>query len=112
MLVGLNGDIAMSEIQFSNAMVLLRNYSLVVQIQKTISYAMHPVLHKWAFPSQGKKFASPLRPLAVVVVGHAFRYRLLRSTQRYIADFFHMPRRVLDRFPALHKSQPAATSGT
>jgi hypothetical protein len=72
----------MSEIQFSNAMVLLRNYSLVVQIQKTISYAMHPVLHKWAFPSQGKKIASTLRPLAVVVVGHAFP---LSSSKKYSA---------------------------
>ncbi|RYN57987.1 hypothetical protein AA0117_g13189 [Alternaria alternata] len=65
------GDIATCEMRFSNAMILLRNYSLVVRMQNTMSYATHPVLHKWAFHSQGRKYASTLWPLVVVVVGHA-----------------------------------------
>jgi tetratricopeptide (TPR) repeat protein len=71
MLVEWIGDIATSELKFSNAIILLRNYSLVVQIQETMSYTTHPVLHKWAFHSQGRKFASKLWTLAVVAVGHA-----------------------------------------
>jgi hypothetical protein len=82
MLVEWIGDIATSEIKFSNAMMLLRDYSLVMQMQETMSYATHPVLHKWASRSQGRKFASTLWPLAVVAVGHAVP---LSSSRNYSA---------------------------
>jgi hypothetical protein len=45
------GDIATSELKFSRAMQLLRNYSLVEEVEevaKTASYATHPVVHQWA----------------------------------------------------------------
>jgi hypothetical protein len=39
------GDIASSEIKFSRAMQLLRNYSLVEEAAETTSYATHLVVH-------------------------------------------------------------------
>lgn len=67
------GGIANSQVKFHNAMLLLRNYSLVESIQETGSYATHPVVHKWAFHYRGKQFATELYRLAVVTVGLAVR---------------------------------------
>jgi hypothetical protein len=39
------GEIASSEIRFSGAMQLLRNYSLVEEVAETRSYATHLVVH-------------------------------------------------------------------
>jgi tetratricopeptide (TPR) repeat protein len=69
MLSGWIGDIASSELEFSRAMQLLRNYSLVEEVAETASYATHPVVHQWAHHSQGKHFAIKLSQLAVVAVG-------------------------------------------
>jgi tetratricopeptide (TPR) repeat protein len=88
MLSGWIGDIASSELKFSRAMQLLRNYSLVEQMQKTGSYATHPVVHQWAHHSQGKRFAAELSRLAVVAVGWAVPES---STRGYAA----IQRRVL-----------------
>jgi tetratricopeptide (TPR) repeat protein len=63
------GEVANSEIQFTGAMRLLRNYSLVEEITGTTSYATHPVVHQWTRNSQGKHFEKKLMQLAVVVVG-------------------------------------------
>lgn len=71
MLLDWIGNIATSEIKFVNAMALLCDYSLVEQIQETASYAMHAVVHYWAFHSQGKHLAMKLYRLAVVTVGLA-----------------------------------------
>jgi Tfp pilus assembly protein PilF len=71
MLSGWIGDIASSEIRFSGAMLLLRNYSLVEEVAETTSYATHPVVHQWAQHSQGKYFAIELSRLSVVIVGWA-----------------------------------------
>ena len=74
MLSGWVGDIASNEIKFSNAMGLLRRYSLVevaVEATGTISYATHLVVHKWAHHSQSKCFATELSQLAIVAVGWA-----------------------------------------
>jgi tetratricopeptide (TPR) repeat protein len=71
MLSGWIGNVASSEIEFSKAMQLLCNYSLVEQMQETGSYATHPVVHQWAHHSQGKRFATELSRLAVVAVGWA-----------------------------------------
>lgn len=65
------GNIATSEIKFSNAMVLLRNYSLVEQVQDAGSYATHAVVHRWARHFCSKQFAEKLSQLAVVTVGLA-----------------------------------------
>jgi tetratricopeptide (TPR) repeat protein len=69
MLSGWIGEIASSEVKFSGAMQLLRNYSLVEEVLETMSYATHPVVHQWAHHSQGKCVATKLSRLAVVAVG-------------------------------------------
>ncbi|KAF2818243.1 FabD/lysophospholipase-like protein [Ophiobolus disseminans] len=69
MLSGWIGGIVGSELEFSRAMQLLRNYSLVEEAAETTSYATHPVVHQWARHSQGKHFAIELSRLAVVAVG-------------------------------------------
>jgi tetratricopeptide (TPR) repeat protein len=74
MLSGWVGDIASSEVKFSRAMQLLHKYSLVEEaagVTETTSYATHPVVHRWAHHSQGKRFATELSRLAVVAVGWA-----------------------------------------
>jgi tetratricopeptide (TPR) repeat protein len=63
------GELASSEIRFSGAMQLLRNYSLVEEVAETSSYATHPVVHQWAQHSQGRCFAAELSRLSVVAVG-------------------------------------------
>jgi tetratricopeptide (TPR) repeat protein len=68
------GNIASSEVQFSQAMQLLRNYSLVEEITGTSSYTTHPVVHQWARHSQGRFFEMELCKLAVVVVGWGMPY--------------------------------------
>jgi tetratricopeptide (TPR) repeat protein len=69
MLSGWIGDIASSELEFSRAMQLLRNYSLVEEVAETTSYTTHPVVHQWAHHSQGKCVATKLSRLAVVAIG-------------------------------------------
>jgi tetratricopeptide (TPR) repeat protein len=102
MLVEWIGDIATSEIKFSNAMMLLRDYSLVLQMQETMSYATHPVLHKWASHSQGRTFATTLWPLAVVAVGHAVP---LSSSRNYSA----IQRRLLPHAQACSRQTSKVT---
>jgi tetratricopeptide (TPR) repeat protein len=64
------GKIASSELAFSQAMQLLRNYSLIEEIKET-EYATHPVVHQWAYHYQGKQYELELGHLAVVAVGWA-----------------------------------------
>ncbi|KAJ4323146.1 hypothetical protein N0V94_002032 [Neodidymelliopsis sp. IMI 364377] len=66
------GEIASSEVAFSRAMQLLRNYSLVEKVEATKSYATHPVVHRWAHYHQGKHFEPELRRVAIVAVGWAY----------------------------------------
>jgi tetratricopeptide (TPR) repeat protein len=65
------GEIANSQLKFSNAMVLLRSFSLVEQTHDSTSYVMHPVVHRWAFYYQGTQFAKMLHCLAIMTVGWA-----------------------------------------
>jgi tetratricopeptide (TPR) repeat protein len=65
------GDIASNELAFSRAMQLLRNYSFVESVGKMASYAIHPVLHRWAYHSQGKQLEKELGRVAVNVIGWA-----------------------------------------
>jgi tetratricopeptide (TPR) repeat protein len=88
MLSGWIGDIASSEVRFSGAMQLLRNYSLVEEITETTSYTTHPVVHQWAHHSQGKRFAIELSRLAVVTVG----WTVPQSSTR---DYSTLQRRLL-----------------
>jgi tetratricopeptide (TPR) repeat protein len=88
MLSGWIGDIASSEVRFSGAVQLLRNYSLVEEMTQTTSYATHPVVHWWAHHSQGKYFATELSRLAVVTVG----WTLPESSTR---DYSTLQRRLL-----------------
>jgi tetratricopeptide (TPR) repeat protein len=65
------GKIASSELAFSHAMQLLRNYSLVEEVKETTGYATHPVVHRWAYHYQRKQYKLELSQLAVIVVGFA-----------------------------------------
>jgi tetratricopeptide (TPR) repeat protein len=69
LLSGWLGEMATSELDFSQAMRLLRNYSLVEEVVETTSYSTHPVVHQWAHHSQGKHFATELSRLAIITVG-------------------------------------------
>jgi tetratricopeptide (TPR) repeat protein len=71
MLSGWIGQSATSELAFSQAMRLLRSYSLIEVLEDAAGYATHPLVHRWAHHQQAKRFASELGPLAVVVVGWA-----------------------------------------
>jgi hypothetical protein len=65
------GNIATSEVMFSNATVLLRDYSLAEQVQEMRRYTTHAVVHRWALHFYGAQFATKLYQLAVVTVGWA-----------------------------------------
>jgi len=85
------GDIASSEIKFIRAMQLLCNYSLAevaAETTETTSYATHPVVHRWAHHSQGKRFATELSRLAVVAVG-------LTVPESSTPDYCALQRRLL-----------------
>jgi tetratricopeptide (TPR) repeat protein len=71
MLTAWVGEIANSELAFSQAMRLLRNYSLVEEMEEIKSYATHPVVHRWARHYQGKQSAKELSQVAVTTVGWA-----------------------------------------
>ncbi|KAH7126725.1 hypothetical protein B0J11DRAFT_460046 [Dendryphion nanum] len=73
------GDIASSELEFTNAMRLLRSYSLIEGVQELGSYATHPVVHTWARHHQGKCLVSELSQLAVIAVGWAVPHNSTRS---------------------------------
>jgi tetratricopeptide (TPR) repeat protein len=87
------GDIAGSELEFNRAMRLLRNYSLVEEVEQTTSYAMHPVVHQWAYHSQGKHSVIELSRLAVVTVGCAV-------LDEFARDYYVLLRRFLPHMQA------------
>jgi tetratricopeptide (TPR) repeat protein len=82
------GDIPSNELEFTKAMRLLRNYSLIEDVQGLGSYATHPVVHRWAYYFQGEDSRLRLAQLAVMVVGCAVPYSSLR-------DYFSLARRLL-----------------
>jgi tetratricopeptide (TPR) repeat protein len=65
------GNAAISELKFSQAMRLLRNYSLVEEVEAAASYYTHPVVHKWAYHYQSADSRKRIGRLAVMVVGWA-----------------------------------------
>ena len=73
------GDIASDELEFTKAIGLLRNYSLIENVQGPGSYATHPVVHRWAYYFQGEDSRLQLAQLAVIVVGWAVPHRSWRG---------------------------------
>jgi tetratricopeptide (TPR) repeat protein len=65
------GDLAINEVEFAKAIQLLRNYSLIEDVEGLGSYATHPVVHRWAYYFQGKDSRVQLAQLAVIIVGWA-----------------------------------------
>jgi len=82
------GDIASNEIEFIKAIQLLRNYSLLEDIEDLASYATHPVIHRWAYHIQSKKSRVELAQLAVIMIEWAVPDSLSR-------DYSIMQRRLL-----------------
>ncbi|KAH8595394.1 hypothetical protein B0O99DRAFT_686812 [Bisporella sp. PMI_857] len=82
------GDIASNELEFTKAVRLLRNYSLIEDVTDAGGYATHPVAHRWAYYSQGEGPRPRLAQLAVIVVGCAVPHS---SSQ----DYSTMQRRLL-----------------
>ena len=78
------GEIASNELEFIKAIKLLRNYSLIEDVDKLASYATHPVVHRWAYHFQSEDMRMELGQLAVVIVGMAVPDGLTRdcSTMR------------------------------
>ena len=65
------GRIALEESAFFNAMKLLRSFSLVEGMHDTDCFAMHAVVHKWAYSYHGKRWQSEFSALATLVTGLA-----------------------------------------
>lgn len=64
-------SLATSQLLFTRSMILLRRYSLVESVEGRDSYAIHPVVHRWARNTGGPDFDRELARLAAVVVGFA-----------------------------------------
>ena len=65
------GDFAINEVEFAKAIQLLRNYSLIEDVEGRGSYATHLVVHRWAYYFQGEDSRAQLARLAVMVTGWA-----------------------------------------
>ncbi|RYP55778.1 hypothetical protein DL771_012369 [Monosporascus sp. 5C6A] len=75
-------DIPSSELKFTEAVRLLRNYSMIETMHDLASYAIHPVVHKWALYFQDQDQRIGLARTAVLAVGFAVPHR---STREYWA---------------------------
>ncbi|KAF2632495.1 purine and uridine phosphorylase [Macroventuria anomochaeta] len=64
------GEMARSEVEFFNAIGMLRSYSLVEAGDQT-GHSTHPVVHQWALHMQDDRQRTALSWLAVVLVGLA-----------------------------------------
>lgn len=64
-------EIAHSEVDFIEAIGILRAYSLVEEAENLGCYSTHPVVHQWAFHMQDASQRTALSWLAVVLVGLA-----------------------------------------
>jgi hypothetical protein len=92
-LSGWIGDVASNELEFGRAMQLLRNYTLIEEVEGLASYSTHPVVHRWAYYYQGKCFELKLARLVVNIVGCA----VPSDTSR---DNWTMERRLLSHAQA------------
>lgn len=86
------GPIADNELAFIQTMRLLRQYSLIEDVEEAASYAMHPLVHEWVYNCRAEALEQILAPLAVLIIGfaaprdlsqnsYAIRLRLLPSAQ-------------------------------
>ena len=82
------GNIASTELEFTKAIQVLRNYSLIEDVEDLASYATHPVVHRWAYHFLGEDSRVELAQLALVTVGWSIPDN---STRDYLA----MQRRLL-----------------
>ena len=98
------GDMASNELKFAQAMGLLRNYSLVEDVEDRASYATHPVVHKWAYHYQDQDCHRKIARLAVVVVGWAVPHS---PTKEYST----LERRLLPHAQACFQWVPADELG-
>lgn len=64
-------EIALSEIEFIKAIQILRNYSLVEEMEDQTGYATHPVVHQWALHIQDDDQRAALSCVAIITVGLA-----------------------------------------
>ena len=64
-------DIGSNELQFTEAIRLLRNYSMVENMEGLTGYSTHPVVHKWALYMQNEDQQVHIPRLAILVVGLA-----------------------------------------
>ncbi|KAK4983550.1 hypothetical protein LTR50_007158 [Elasticomyces elasticus] len=88
-------NIASNELDFSTAVQLLRNYSLIEDVGDGASFATHPVVHRWAYHFQTEERRAELARLAVLVVGMAVPDKSRR-------DYWIMQRRLLPHAQACH----------
>ncbi|KAF2008315.1 FabD/lysophospholipase-like protein, partial [Aaosphaeria arxii CBS 175.79] len=65
------GSLGSNEMKFVQAMRLLRNYSMIEEVEGTASYTTHPVVHKWANHYGCREHGEQLAELAVLLVGWA-----------------------------------------
>ncbi|RDL31460.1 Uncharacterized protein BP5553_09669 [Venustampulla echinocandica] len=65
------GDLANNKVEFAKAIQLLGNYSLIEDVKDSASYAIHSVVHTWAYYFQGEDSRAQLAQLATIVVGWA-----------------------------------------
>jgi len=87
------GDIARKELDFIQAMQLLRNYSMIEEVEDVASYATHIVVHKWAYHYRGQDCYGKIALLALAVVGHAIPETSTR-------DYWTLHRRLLPHVQA------------
>jgi tetratricopeptide (TPR) repeat protein len=97
------GEIGSNELEFTKAIGLLRNYSLIEDVQGLGSYTTHPVVHRWAYYFQGEDSQLQLAQLAVIVVGWAVPHISSR-------DYSTLQRRLLPHAQAC--SRWVAMNGT
>ena len=65
------GDIAKEETEFIEAIALLRRYSLIEDMEDQYGYAMHPVVHQWAYHVQDEESQTTLSWISIIVLGLA-----------------------------------------
>ncbi|KAI9673080.1 MAG: hypothetical protein M1829_004394 [Trizodia sp. TS-e1964] len=94
------GDLASDECEFSDAMRLLRSYSLIESVKDIASYTTHPVVHKWVYTSQPVESREQLAQLALIVI-----YRAI--PEMLAAEYFSITRRLLPHAQACCRLLPA-----
>jgi tetratricopeptide (TPR) repeat protein len=95
------GAIARSEVEFIEAVRMLRSYSLVEEAEDQTGYSMHPVVHQWAFYMQDSRQQTALSRLAVMLVGLAVPENDERKDWETLARLLPHARRCETRIGAV-----------